>query len=1644
MSQFPLRLVQYISSSIVAHMDTKETGHCLRIDNINLSDAQLVARTIRDSDPEFEIWILRDDSEIESDLDIDTGDAVYKRNLKKTSLVLLVPAGQAVAASLENSFEIVYLTDFLEKAKEDFREQLNNSEIGNVVQQVLRARSKRAILDDQVIFLATIMDSPNLATIGQELWRVGLIPDLDEDHLVGHIGSNKIAADALASPTRPVAGVLDRLTNAGLRDGAIKMQLQFYFESLSFPLSDINSWCKDIGANHPNEFTFEKWPLAEQVDSDLVSLTAAPFRKLNGKVEPACKLQQDSNGNLYCEISEASPAKVGIGWVTNPAKVASIATWRLDLVPPSDLRDSSTEPIITTRVKGDKRRATLAIDLNEEDLVNGNRFVVQITALDENGDIVKLTSGLLAEVDTDEFDVLWKDVNVEKSQRKGTARSVADAVLQAAFSGVGQLSEEVTLELKDGFIGLKIAERRQYRIPVSQIVVDLQNDQLQSPGEARWYAASVSSRQAITNDQISSFSLNLPNNVMQKRQALLKLLADRFPRHLVESAKFDDELRAAVRAYSGAYRRALENSPSEQIHDLLLLDQLVVTAETASGPVKGALILPTHPLRLQWIADHDALLRSWAHELTELETQSERSSRIDINNVRRISPANIPFMLVDDSNSLAIYAEEATYGSGLYVFDTGVEFETVAEILNSAIGLARNSTEFSANAGQIRDRISQYQSGHSNPEILRILNLNPGEGRLLSESLTRLIGKEDNVEFDEPLPTDLAIEVVTYSSHPLFAEPVKHLSELQARRSLTSKIDSNHLRPPMRLTIRNSSLAGLDQSSANLALVQDISHVEATISPVSDQRSPSLSGLLVSTRTQPTFSDSGLSWTTTPAIKGTSELATLHRCFLEATSKSLSGSGIPSVVTNLDSDAVTYLRAIHSRSDWVITSDRYLDIDMYDDSEKSGLGRSYTLDYTPDFIEGFGNRLAVTTIHREELTNVLSIALEELGLAALGSQSLALDMLNLVSGRLALRLLSNSTRAREAVSLAALMSHLKIRGRLDGQIVIPIDSHPEIFGQAQRNEDEGNRRCDLLLVKVTNKSFRIECVEVKSRQYAALPSQLAESIVEQLRDTESILQSRFFASDPARIDQKLQRATFCSLLHYYADRAALNGLIDDAEIQTLHRNIERLEESDLTPEINLSGYVIAIQDAGGFPERYSGVPLTVLTANEIGVAGFTTKFDAESRIEAGESFNPRNESSVQNVIVTQSVDEQTEGTSSDSTSEGDPNDDQLSSIDVVSQVKDTSFEDSKELSFESKEKLEAQHPIHQASSSLPESVTVVLGKDTSSRDVEWTVSTKGSPHAFIIGIPGQGKSVTTRHLIRTFADRGLPSIVFDFHGDMAANPPKDSLVYDVRTGLPFSPFELRGHSQADVNMTSLEVAEIIGYVCSMGPIQQNVVYKALVRAYEANGWVNGQVGESLPSIEQFADAVQTVETENRAKNVRDRLLPLTDFGLFNPQSDSTFDPRGDGRGLIVDVSQLGLESVQLAASAFVLRKIYKEMFKWEQSHELRLAVILDEAHRLAKDRTLPRLMKEGRKYGVSVVVASQGVDDFHKDVLGNAGVKVVFRTNFPASKTVAGYLRGRAGQDLSKQIELLGVGEAYVSTPDNAQAQRVLMLNSDE
>lgn len=67
--------------------------------------------------------------------------------------------------------------------------------------------------------------------------------------------------------------------------------------------------------------------------------------------------------------------------------------------------------------------------------------------------------------------------------------------------------------------------------------------------------------------------------------------------------------------------------------------------------------------------------------------------------------------------------------------------------------------------------------------------------------------------------------------------------------------------------------------------------------------------------------------------------------------------------------------------------------------------------------------------------------------------------------------------------------------------------------------------------------------------------------------------------------------------------------------------------------------------------------------------------------------------------------------------------------------------------------------------------------------------------------------------------------------------------------------------------------------------------------------------------------------------------------------------------------------------------------------------------------------------------------DFSKQVVDNVGTKIVFRTNYPNSKSAANLIRGRDGRDPSKNIEQSSVGKAYVSTLTLVIARLTKMRN---
>jgi DNA phosphorothioation-dependent restriction protein DptH len=1617
-----------------------EPGHCVRVDDVDAGLADRLCVAVGSRLPHVAVHVLRASPKEEHDIAAER--AIELRNRKQRACLLLVPTGEGHAASsLDNSFMRVPVLNIYHETEGSLLERIDDDQVREVVRRNkrwLRGHHREAWAE----FLAELCNSPSSDTLGANLWRVGLIPDLGE-RPDDRLERNRHAAHVISRPSRPSASIDERLSTAGLQDGPWRAPLRRFLEQRGARLANPRRWGREIAEDHP-DLSFDRWLFTDRVVEEVEAIEVEPFIKNDGTLDKTSKLELAEGSQLILRVPDGGSAPIVVKWHTTPPRVSAVARWHLTVVPPEDLRSQETEPLASAYVGGDKERGTVRVTVDEDALAQGSRFVVNVRAVGEHGEGISLTSGAPAEIDSQEFQIV-SGADSEAKLRRSAAPSVPEAVLRAALDGLDDLHEDlISWDMEGQVFGVRLGNRRSIQVRVCEPLVRMQRQATANSSIGLHFTAETAYGTPL--QEPTAVPLSLPPALRKARADLLGALRERAPRDTAESVAWDPELRDAARSYLATYRRALDAAEGSALRDLMLLDTMSLGIRRRELTIGAVLMLPIHPLRLAWICEHDEVMRRWAAELTEVMPRSARGSMLDANLVSQVIPANLPFSILDHANRVGVYAEELTFGTGLYLVPSAIDTDAAAESVCSVLGLERAGSTLRASARMVAERVRAYESAHEPGGALRLLAANPGSGELIAGALADVVLPAD-VPGTEPVEPR-RVELIGYSDSAAYVRPIPALADLQARaRSQEVSTRANHLFPPLSLSARPTDQLLDDTTRAHLAIVQDIGPTTVELAPPAE-RQPSFRDLLVPLVTRSSATGGELVWESLPATGGLTAaaehgLALAHRTHQQSLARLATDgtdAGVPCVRVTLDGESQARISRVHERADWVIGIDRFIGVDLYEGTGAAGLSRTYILDYAPDFVEGIGDRLTVTTANRAEVERLLDGAMRELGLADVEqSVGAVLSTLTVVSGRLALRLLEETSMAREAVSLAAVLSHLRQRGALDDLIVVPVDAHPEIFGAAVRGEGSA-RRCDLLLVRVGPRSFKIECVEVKSRKEARLPQALADMIVAQLEDTRRVMETRFFAADPPRIDGELQRARLASLLHYYADRSADHGLISADRMSDIHRYIDRIEDNGERAEITMRGYVISLDGDEGFKKRYGDVSLTVLTAGDLGRAGFTTHFGAAPE-------GPSDDALTSGTVQSQ---EDTRPTNPARVPEPLPASGRSESADDYAAVGPTASE-SGPASTATGDQLEAEAGTSRSDGATADAsnvilpaptgeASVVLGQDAGGAAVTWHVSTKGSPHAFIIGIPGQGKSVTTRRIIRDFADNGLPSLVFDFHGDMAASPPAGAAVLNAAEGLPFSPFEPDVRKGRPINTTAWEIAEVIGYVAKLGEIQRNHVYRALQAAYGSCGWTGTKSGTRVPTMQEFADAVEAVESGAQGRNARARLQPFTDFGLFADDASGRFELLNpERRGLVIDVSQVGLEEVQRFAASFILRRVYREMFAWPQDGTMKLAVVLDEAHRMARDVTLPKIMKEGRKYGVGVIVASQSADDFHADVLGNAGTKIVFRTNYPASKAVAGFLRGRSGLDLSQEIEKLDVGVAFVSTPEVARARRVYM-----
>jgi hypothetical protein len=144
----------------------------------------------------------------------------------------------------------------------------------------------------------------------------------------------------------------------------------------------------------------------------------------------------------------------------------------------------------------------------------------------------------------------------------------------------------------------------------------------------------------------------------------------------------------------------------------------------------------------------------------------------------------------------------------------------------------------------------------------------------------------------------------------------------------------------------------------------------------------------------------------------------------------------------------------------------------------------------------------------------------------------------------------------------------------------------------------------------------------------------------------------------------------------------------------------------------------------------------------------------------------------------------------------------------------------------------------------------------------------------------------------------------------------------------------------------------------------------------------------------------------------------------------------------------GLElSVERAVTEFLLWSLIRH-FEMLGPAPLRCFVVLDEAHKLAFGPGSPveKVLREGRKFGLGVILASQQPEDFSPVAFANTAAKIVFQTGDQTgmvSRQLHKKIKNNHSHEyIAKTIGTLPRGSAYVVLSNIGRATRMLSFDA--
>ncbi|MFI6320967.1 ATP-binding protein [Nonomuraea sp. NPDC050556] len=339
-------------------------------------------------------------------------------------------------------------------------------------------------------------------------------------------------------------------------------------------------------------------------------------------------------------------------------------------------------------------------------------------------------------------------------------------------------------------------------------------------------------------------------------------------------------------------------------------------------------------------------------------------------------------------------------------------------------------------------------------------------------------------------------------------------------------------------------------------------------------------------------------------------------------------------------------------------------------------------------------------------------------------------------------------------------------------------------------------------------------------------------------------------------------------------------------------------------------------------------------------------------------------------------------------------------------------------------------------------------------------------HAFVTGATGSGKSQTVRHLLEQLSGAGIPWLAIEpaksEYAAMAGrvggkvtviNPSApDSVPFSINPLEPEPGYPVQAHIDMvrALFMAAFDAEEPFPQIMSL----------ALQRVYEATGWdvVTGgampgsKVPPSIPTLEQLQQhAMDVIKEIGYGREVQADVEGFISLRLRSLRVGSAgrFFEGGhpaDIGGLLQRNVVLAIEDVTndedkaFLMGTLIIRIVehLRMRARQEKIRDLRHVIVIEEAHRLLRDRGAGRasthavellagMLAEIRAYGEGLVVAEQIPTKLVSDVVKNTALKVVHRLPALDDRSLVGAAMNLSDEQ-SRQVVSLQPGAAAVFT----------------